>query len=194
MKSKLILCLALVLGGGLFGCSTISPRPSLGSHQSGPVTDGLQMSLSISMTDPIKPEFEVAMRNVGDKDFCLNLGMMLANGKVMIPDKIHLILADSSGKRQELDFVDRRFAVIAGRRDDYVVPLKSGSAYTLELRLDQFVSSTTGDAVKLKPGRYEISARFQGDGATTSSLDMDGMKLMNFWKGKLQSNVVVIVE
>ena len=195
MNPKLLLGLALVLGGGLFGCSTTTLRPPPRNHPSGPVTDGLQMSLSVSNSRNLSdPEFEVAIRNVGEKDCCLNLGMMLANGKVMIPGKIHLQVVDGKGTSWLLNFVDRRFPGIAGRLDDYVVPLKSGSTCTLELRLDQFVSSTTGDAVKLKPGRYEVSARLQGDGAETSNTDMAGMKLMNFWKGNLRSNPVLIEE
>jgi hypothetical protein len=194
MNPKLILCLALVLSGILLGCSTIT-RHSIENRQWGPATDGLQMSLSVLTTgDQNDPEFEVAFRNLGEQDVSLNLGIMLANGKVQLPDKIHLSLVDGSGKSRELHFSDKRYAAVGGRVDDYVVPLRAGSTYTLKLRLDQFVSADTGDNVKLKPGRYEVSARFQGDGATTSNLDMAGMKSMNFWKGKLQSNVVVIVE
>jgi hypothetical protein len=195
MKTKINLWAVLVLSIALLGCRTPSTCHSPGSRQSGAVTDGLRMSLSVSRSgNPGNPAFEVAIQNAGEKDVCLNLGEMLANGKVMIPDKIGLNLTDSGGKLLELDFVDRRFPGVAGRRDDYMVPLRSGSTCTLELRLDQFVSPTTGDRMKLSPGRYEVSARFQGDGAETGNADMAGMKLMNFWKGKLQSNFVVIVE
>jgi hypothetical protein len=191
MKPKLLLGLALVLSVSLFGCSTTA-RHSIESRQWSPATNGLQMSLSVLTTGHRdNPEFEVAFRNMGEQDVSLNLGMMLANGSVQLPDKIYLSLMDGSGSNRELHFSD---PPVAGRVDDYVVPLRVGSTYTLKLRLDQFVSPDTGDKVKLKPGRYEISARFQGDGATTSNLDMAGMKLMNFWKGKLPSNVVVIVE
>ncbi len=103
---------------------------------------------------------------------CLNLGEMLANGRFLIPGKIHLIVTDSGGKPGEFIFADRRFAGLAGRMDDYVVPLRSGSTYTLELRLDQFVSPTTGDEFKLKPGRYEISVQFRGTGADNINGDM----------------------
>ena len=194
MNPKSLLGLALVLSGGLVGCSTATPRPPLGNNQSGATTDGLQMSLLVSITNPTDPEFEVAIQNVGEKDVCLNLGMMLAYGKVMIPDRIHLQIKDSDGQLLNLDFVDRRFPAIAGRLDDYLVPLRAGSTYTLTLRLDQFVSPTTGEPPQLKPGRYEVSAHFHGDGAAASNADTAGVKLMNFWKGNLQSNPVLIEE
>jgi hypothetical protein len=192
MNSKLLLCLVFVLSCSLFGCSTTSARQSLRKHQSGAITNGLQMSLSVSESGNRGDlEFEVAIRNAGEKDVCLNLGEMLANGRFLIPDKIHLIITDSGGKSREFIFVDRRFAGMAGRMDDYVVPLRSGSTYTLELRLDQFVSPTTGDEFKLKPGSYEVSVQFSGTDADNVNGDMAGMKLLNFWKGKLQSNAVV---
>jgi hypothetical protein len=195
MKPKIILCLALVLTGGLLGCSTTTSR-SIENRQWGPATDGLQMSLSVLTTGQREnPEFEVAFRNLGEHDVSLNLGMMLANGKVQLPGKIHLQIVDGSGRSRELHFSDKRYAAVAGRVDDYVVPLRAGSTYTLKLRLDQFWSPDTQEfALQLKPGRYELSAQFQGGGAEHFNTGMEGMKLMNFWKGKLQSNVVVFVE
>ena len=181
--------------------STNKPDPTTGlpmsprheSRQWGTAANGLQMSLAILTTgDRDDPAFEVAFRNMGEQDVSLNLGMMLANGKVQLPDKIHLGLMDGSGRKRELHFSD---PPVAGRVDAYVVPLRSGSTYTLKLRLAQFWSPGTEEfRLRLKPGRSEMSAQFQGDDVEASNLDMAGMKLMNFWKGKLQSNVVVIVE
>src|SRR5688500_12330038 len=45
-------------------------------------TQGMQMSITESGKDKNgRPEFEVAIRNVGEQDLSLNLGMMLGNGK-----------------------------------------------------------------------------------------------------------------
>ncbi|MGO8838785.1 MAG: hypothetical protein ACLQAH_11105 [Limisphaerales bacterium] len=192
MNSKLILCLTLVLSDTLLGCST-TPRHSVESRQWGLTTNGLQMSLSVwAAGNREDPEFEIAFRNMGEQDVSLNLGRMLANGKVQLPDKIHLSLMDGSGRKQELHFSD---PPVAGRVDAYVVPLRAGSSYTLELRLDQFWSPGTKEfRLKLEPGRYEVSAQFQGDGPEAVNPDMAGVELMNFWKGNLQSNPVLIVE
>src|SRR5580698_4304158 len=103
MNAKLLLCLALVLSGCLLGCST-TVRHSTESGQWGPATAGLQMSLAVSLTNPVDPEFEVTIRNVGEEDVCLTLGYMLANGKVQLPNQIHLRLVDASGRMRELDF------------------------------------------------------------------------------------------
>lgn len=196
MNFILLLGLALVLSGGLSGCKTAGACHSHGSGPSGAVSDGLQMALSISRAgNRGDPEFEVTIRNVGEEDVSLNLGSMLANGKTQLPGKIHLQLKDGTGQTRELDFSDRRHPGVAGRVDDYVVPLRSGSSYTLKLRLDQFWSPGTREFdLKLKPGRYRVSARFQGGGAETSNEDMAAMKRMNFWIGTLQSNTADLTE
>ena len=49
MKPKILLRLALVLTGGLLGCSTTA-RHSIADQQWGPATNGLQMSIAVLMT------------------------------------------------------------------------------------------------------------------------------------------------
>jgi hypothetical protein len=154
----------------------------------GVTTQGLQMSLSATRDSKAGiPEFQVSFRNVGEQDVHLNLGIMLGNGKVQLPDKIHLFLTDAQGKTQDLHFADKRYLGIAGRVDDYVVPLRVGSVYTLKLPLSQFWSPTTEEfALHLKEGKYQVSAQLEGVGAKHSNLDLR----MHFWEGKLQSNVL----
>src|SRR5215469_5897995 len=85
----------LVISFGLFGCKigTASFDSGLSSAS---IVNGLQMSLSILPTgEPDNPEFEVAIRNVGDEDVTLNLGETLANGRHQFPSKISLTLADN---------------------------------------------------------------------------------------------------
>jgi hypothetical protein len=151
----------------------------------------LQMSISATGKDKVgNPEFQVAIRNVGEQDVTLNLGMMLANGKPLngrkslFPTNIRLNLTDTEGKTRELHFSEPR---IAGRVDDYVVPLRVGSVYTLKLPLSQFRSPDTKEfTLELKPGEHQVSAQFEGGGARHDS----GKFIMNFWKGKLQSNTL----
>src|SRR5688572_26462595 len=51
-------------------------------EQWGLPTAGLQMSITASAKDRHgSPEFAVAIRNVGEQDIAVNLGLMLPNGK-----------------------------------------------------------------------------------------------------------------
>jgi hypothetical protein len=183
---------AAPLFGTLEGCRTQNPG-SL-EHKIGPTNNGLQMSLAvIPSADNERPKFEISIRNIGTNDTSLVLGYMLANGKVMLPKNIGLILTDSSGKTRKLTFSDRRYPAVSGRIDDYVVPLRAGSTYSLRLGLTEFVSLDTNEFdIKLKPGTNKLSAQFQGTAAEIPNLDMQGVKLMKFWTGKLDSNVLTV--
>ena len=183
-------CACLFLS--LFFSSAASRGQAIDNSQWGTQVNGLQMSISaVDSSEADVPEFQVAFRNAGEQDVTLNLGMMLANGKVQLPNRIRINLTDGSGKTRKLRFADKRYGFVAGRVDDYIVPLRAGSIYTLKLSLNQFWSPDTKEfALKLSTGKYQVTAQFEGGGASAVNLDMPGIKLMNFWNGKLQSNTL----
>jgi hypothetical protein len=167
---------------------------SAGDAQWGVTVDGIQMSISLTTPGRVDvPEFQIAFRNSGTQDVTLNVGIMLANGRVQLPDKIDLDLTDANGQTRRLKFGDKRYLTVAGRVDDYLIPLRSGSIYTLKVSLDQFWSPETKEFdLKLTPGKYQITAHFEGTGARAVNLDTRGIDLLNFWKGKIQSNTLAI--
>jgi hypothetical protein len=59
----------------------------------------------------------------------LNLGSMLVNGRKQYPDTVVLILTDSQGKSQTLEF--RGPAGVAGRVDPLSVPIPAGSTCSI---------------------------------------------------------------
>lgn len=176
----------------------LSPDSSGGraadNSQWGAPIDGLQMSITaLNSSDMSVPAFQVALRNIGERDVTLNLGIMLANGKAQLPDRIRLSLMDAGGRIRELRFFDKRYPAIAGRVDDYVVPLRAGSTYILTLSLDQFWSPDTKEfQLKLSRGKSQIVAHFEGGKARTDNLDTPGIKFMNFWEGDLDSNALAV--
>jgi len=150
------------------------------------------MSLSIARKDEAgSPEFQISFENVGRQDVTLNLGMMLANGKpltgtALFPTNIRIHLTDVAGATRELHFLAPS---VAGRVDDYVVPLRVGSTYTLKVPLSNFWSPVSGEVpVKLTPGEVQASARFAGGGALHES----GKFIRNYWEGSLRSNAVAL--
>jgi len=135
----------------------------------------------------------VALRNVGDHDVTLNLGSMMANGKVQLPDYINLTFTDAQGKTRVFKFADKKYSYVAGRLDDYVVPLRIGSMYTLKVRMDEFWCQETKElAIRLLPGKNRMTAQYEGRRAKLVNLDMGAIKLMNFWLGKVESNTLEI--
>jgi hypothetical protein len=153
----------------------------------GSAQDGLRLDISsqATTTPSERAGFVVSLQNVGAKDFVLNLGIMLANGRVMFPQAIRLVLTNPDGRSRELKIPQPR---IAGRADDFIVALRRGATYVLPITLDQYWSAETGEyGVKLKSGRHRISARFEGRGAAIPNVDMRGVTLMNFWLGTVNS-------
>jgi hypothetical protein len=137
------------------------------------------------------PEFIVAFENVGTTDTFLNLGMMLANGRFQIPDKIGLRLIDIDGNPRELHFIDKEHPGIAGRVDDYPVPLRRGTTYLLRLSLDDFFLLAPGEVpLGLGKGRYQISAHCEGGGTEHNNVGSGGIPALPYWKGAVQSNVL----
>jgi hypothetical protein len=116
---------------------------------------------------------------------------MLANGKVMLPDAVHVMLTRPSGASCELDYVDPRYPGVAGRVDDFIVAQPAGAEYRLRLTGDRLWCASTGEfQARLPTGEYRVTARFAGQGATTDNLDMKGAALLNFWKGTVRSGEV----
>ena len=187
MNALLLCCAMAALASG-----SIRGVASQAGTESGRPNAGLRLAISPVATAADRPagiQFDVSIENVGESDVVVNLGFMLANGKVMFPEAVRLLLTDAQGATRELRYFDRRYPGIAGRVDDFIVALRSGSAYSIRLSLDRYGSATAKEwDLKLIPGRYRIQALFDGQGAMFPNLDTQGIALLNFWKGTLRSN------
>ena len=155
--------------------------------------DGVKLKVSIRVANPENIDslrLYATFENVGDIDTFLNLGMMLGNGKTLLPEAVQLVLTDVNGQVRELHFFDRKHPGVAGRVDDYAVPIRAGSAYTLRLSLQDYYCPKSREFVlNLKPERYSVRVKFAGKRPQYLNVDTAGLKLMPFWTGKLESNV-----
>ena len=174
------------------GTSSAAPsRQTVDNLQWGQPNDGVQISLSA--TDASSSNLQVAFRNVDVHDVILNLGSMISNGKVQLPNDVYINFTDARGRSRVFKFADKKHSFVAGRLDDYVVPLRVGSMYTLTLALAQFWCPETKEfEIRLLPGKNQLTAQFHGNGARLVNLDMPAIKLMNFWLGSVESNTLTI--
>jgi hypothetical protein len=144
------------------------------------------LSVTDSTTAPAgSAGFSLAFQNVGSEDALLNLGMRF--GRIQEPWAILLALTDADGKTREFQYRSRRVTVIRGRLDDFIVALPGGATYVLKSDLSQLGNYPPLD---LKPGRYRLSARYEGKSAQWVNVDTPGIRLWPFWEGTLQSNAV----
>lgn len=165
--------------------------PAAERNEKGPVVEGLQLSLvALAHKDALNPQFRLTFSNVGEHDLTLNLGSMLANGKVQRPDQIRLLILGADGSTRELHWIDGR---AGGRVDDYIVPLRAGSEYSLRLGMADFWAPAAKEfKIELGAGNHEVVAYFEGTKASHVNADMAAARLLTFWTGKLKSNVVVL--
>jgi len=133
--------------------------------------------------------FKVDLQNVGDHDLVLNLGFMLANGRRQYPDAIILTIIDPQGNAGQFDLIGP--GGIAGRLDPLIVPLPTGSTFSLPVDLDKYWAAAPKDFdYKFQRGTYSLEARFSGKTVSSqeANLDVKGIALMPYWTGTVTSN------
>jgi hypothetical protein len=135
------------------------------------------------------PKFRLELRNAGQNDLVVNLGMMLANGKRQYSNAVALTLTDAQGKSRRLDL--RAPAMIAGRVDPFVVPIPVDATYSIPVNLDGYWPAASKEFhYKLKPGTYSLEAQFTGRSVSQqeANLDVKGIALMPYWTETVTSN------
>jgi hypothetical protein len=138
-----------------------------------------------------KPLFCVELHNGGDQPPILNLGMMLGNGRGQYANRIHILLGGSREKLLHLEM--RGPGVIAGRLDRMLVPIPVGATFALSIDLRDY--SAPKEQIwnlNLPPGQYTLRAEYTGSGVPlgAANLDMQGIVLMPYWTGTVESNIV----
>ncbi len=176
----------------------LSGQDTSRSGSSDPSSANVQLRMVISIAPQQEAggrvTFRVALENASGTDVVLNLGRMLGNGRVHVPDAIRMRLTDATGQSRELHFVDRKYPGVAGRIDDYVLPLRAGSSYKFTANLDDYWSPETKEhQFFLAAGKYRIRSEFVGTGAKHVNADTQGVELLHFWKGKLRSSEIEFV-
>jgi hypothetical protein len=178
----------LFLAGSIFGADQ-NPHSRQANRE-------LEINVRLDAADAGQskvPKFRVELRNTGENDLTLNLGIMLANGRKQYPTNIILIVTDPEGKARRFELGGP--AYIAGREDPLVVPLATGTTFSLPVDMGKYVAAAPNNVgydfeYKLKPGAYFVEAQFHGRGVTQQEADLDsqGITLMPYWTGTISSN------
>jgi hypothetical protein len=156
----------LLAGVQVGGDQADNPAPAAGGN------------LEINVTPPAAGSRKIlaAVQNSGEGDVVLNLGIMLANGKQQFPTEVRLAVTDEKGATRQFRLPEPR---IAGRADDFLVPLCAGATYTVSLDLDRLRPDNPAEAArKLPKGAYRVVAIFEGKDAQHVNSDLKGIALM----------------
>ncbi len=137
------------------------------------------------------PSLVAQLINSGSQPLILNIGMMLANGRQQFADRIQLQLTRPDKTVLHLHMLGP--GVIAGRIDPMVIPLPPNAAYSVKLALNQYCAPKEHVwKLDLPPGSYALRAEYTGVGVPqrATNLDMQGLSLMPYWTGTIQSGVL----
>ncbi len=167
-----ILCV-MALGLGFSGADAGAPAA--------PLAGKAVAGVSLKLEKAGKGVVEVTVQNAGEKPIVVNLGMMLGNGRSLAPTQVTLLVTGREGKTL-------RFAQgpgVAGRVDDFLVPLMPGGKYSMAIPLAGFADEkgmrgiAAGDTIQAV---YE--------GAEVSYQKESVIPGLPMWKGKVLSEAV----
>ena len=131
-------------------------------------------------------QLQLVLRNAGETDTSVRLGVILANGRWHEPKELVLELTRNGwSETEELIFNSGR-RDLAGRIDHWIVPLPAGSAFHFPLRSADFVSRTQ----PTPPEHPEaLAARLTGRAIDANlNPDMGGLTVWRVWTGTITSN------
>lgn len=140
------------------------------------------------------PLFRVELRNTGDQPLILNLGTMEANGRKQHASAIHLLLKEPDGTVLRVEPIVA--GVAQGRVDPLVVPLPAGATFTLRVDLADYGAPNRNLwTLNLTAGSYSIQAEYEGKKVSMkeANADLQGLTLMPYWIGTIQSSVLDFV-
>lgn len=169
--------------------------PAAGQTTPGPAwgasVEGLRLGMALVEGAKREPSIEVTFESAGPQDALLNLGLMVGNGRTMVPHAVRLVVRGATCGTCELEYADPRVTHVGGRLDDLAVGLPRSGRYTLRLPLRDFWCGARKQCPMPWPAEpLHVFARFRGGPAVSVNLDMSGMGLMHFWRGTLQPGAV----
>jgi hypothetical protein len=123
----------------LLGGLSVAQEPK--AKDWGNPVDGLQMRIYLDQTATGQskvPRFKVELRNVGEKDLLLNLGIMSRSREQLYPTAVSLILVDSQRLFQLIE-LKRSLPDSAAEKETLYLPLPVGATLLLPCGLEQLL-------------------------------------------------------
>lgn len=184
MKTKNILCFALVLNGAV--CLNIARAGETATNASVSARPPLELTIETPKAAVKRSEeisFSVTFHNNSTNNLLLNTGEMLGNGS-QVWSSLAAELNTEVGQRTPIT-LNWGVPGVAGRIYFLGLPLRAGSSYTLPVGpLDFYV----GAGERLKPGKYEIHFIYHG----RQSPYRDATQMPVCWEGEVHSNTIKI--
>lgn len=162
-----------------------------GESQKSSVPDGLTLHVSGAWIGrDAQPALAIEISNESNQDITLNLGMVLWNNPSMFPTGIRFIITDAAGNTRTFQVREPR---VAGRVDDYLVPLRHGGSYRLALALnDLYAVAPKFELVPPAPGKCQVRAELKSARRAYINSGTEGVRVVDLWAGQLNSELTSI--
>ena len=147
------------------------------------------VELRCEASKPDTSALAVTLRNPGNADTAVVLGVTLANGRVYLPTGIKVRVRRPAEMREHEPLYNN--LTRGGRVDSWVVPLPAGSSFTFLVPVRHFISPTTYTA-DFKPfvaGGDGLDLRVVLDARPIEFGSAD-MRLLKVWVGALTSDQI----
>jgi len=136
---------ALVVAIGAAGVSIAASQAPAGAKSAN------QPTLHVLCSTSPAPVFKVSVTNPGDRDDSLQLGFTPGSPQPQVVNALTVaVIRIATGATEEYVYVNPKYATYSGRKDPWIVPLKAGATFDVELPLRDFISSMNYNS--LEPG------------------------------------------
>jgi hypothetical protein len=143
----------------------------------------LEMTMVMLRDGPGLPVFELRLRNTGDHDLVVNLGILA--GTTQDIEAVHFSVSDASGFTYQL-VRKGSLAGVAGRADPLIVSLPMEATFSFPVDLARYCSFSNGCPLHLPLGRYTIKADYDSTNDRNSEIFL-------IWKGQLHTPAIPFV-
>jgi hypothetical protein len=125
--------------------------------------------------------FHVSVTNPGDRDIAILMGFTPGAPQPQVVNAVSVaVIRIATGATEDYLYVNPKYAIYAGRKDPWIVPLKAGGSYQFDLPLKDFISSMNYNSlepVTAMGGRLVLEGRV----APNSSASL--------WTGKIDTTI-----
>jgi len=164
----------LIVAIGALASSAISAQAPAGAKPGQP-------TMTVVCSTAATAVFKATISNPGDRAISLMLGFTPGSPQPQVFTGLTVaVIRIATGATEEYVYVNPKYATYSGKRDPWIVPLKAGGTYAIEVPLRDFISSMNYNA--LEPGT-----------AVGGQLILDARAVPNqpgrVWTGKIETAI-----
>jgi hypothetical protein len=154
----------------------------------------ISVEVSVQCRAAPTPDLRITIRNDSREDTAVLMGRALGNARYYHLRDLFLIVTIPNQEQQEYEYRPRGTPdAIAGPMDHWILPLPSGSAFTMSVLPIDFFSAARSIRPAGLPSAGEVAIRLEARSVSYDLMvDMAGQRRMQLWTGTAISRSVPV--